>query len=500
MVVEQITLLTFITDFKKKIKRKFLLNLFIMKTNKIIALTFSLAVMLFITACVEDDDFSTPDLTVAPVDVSSLGEYTTFSNVVARYDTAIANGDLVGVFSVEDDDPLYIEGYVISDDTKGNYYQEIIIQNTINDQNPSDGDVRRGLKVEIGEGNLSGFYNFGRKVYIKLNGLAIAEENGVYTLGKAVSGTMEAIPSYEYKDFVLRDNEVAQITPKIVDIPSLSFLDENTYVQFNDMQFSSNLLYSNYADQFFDEFDGFRTLESCQDGNLFTLQTSTFSDFKSVSLAQGKGSIKGIYTRDFGDDYDVLVVNSLNDITFDQSDRCDPGLIGCTEVSGGGSDLFFEDFQSFGNYASEGWTMTNVDGGNVDWFINGFGGNTYSRISAFGSNEASAEVWLVTPSIDFTTTTGQEFSFDLQANYDSGKGIEVYVSNDFTGDVTIANWSLVQAFIPSGPSDGFGDFETVGPMNISCIDGNVNIAVVYKGSDPSLTTRYHADNFRVTGN
>ena len=43
-------------------------------------------------------------------------------------------------------------------------------------------------------------------------------------------------------------------------------------------------------------------------------------------------------------------------------------------------------------------------------------------------------------------------------------------------------------------------FEPVGPVNISCVDGNAVIGFFYEGSDPSATTRYHVDNVVVTGN
>ena len=38
---------------------------------------------------------------------------------------------IVGVFSGEFDAPLYIEGYVVSSDATGNFFEEIIIQNSI---------------------------------------------------------------------------------------------------------------------------------------------------------------------------------------------------------------------------------------------------------------------------------------------------------------------------------------------------------------------------------
>lgn len=469
------------------------------KINKFLAVGFAFVSVLFINSCVEDDDFTTPELTIAPVNVAALGEFTSFSNIVSRYNTAVTNGDQVGVFSVENDGPLYTIGYVVSDDGSGNFFEEIIIQNSINGADTPN-DVRRGLKVEINARDLGGFYNFGRKVYIKLNGLAIGEENGVYTLGKSSGNSLVQLEDAEFKNFILRDPETAVITPKTVAVADLSDNDENTFIRLENSQIIKAQKTLSYAGEPSDSFDGFRTIINCDTEASLKLQTSTFADFKGAQVPQGKGSISGVYSRDFGDDFSVLIVNSTGDIQFNDPNRCDPVVLECTSTSGGGTAFYSEDFEGFSNYATEGWTMTNVDGGSVDWFISGFGGNNYSRISAFNSNEVNAEVWLVTPDVDMDATTGEELSFDVQANFDNGVILTVFVSEDFTGDVTTATWTQIEATMPSGPSSGFGNFETVGPLNVSCVDGTVNYAFVYSGSDPSATTRYHIDNIEVTGN
>jgi hypothetical protein len=484
-----------------KIKKKniYLIKTRIMKTNKILALGFGLVSMLFINSCVEDDDYATPDLTIAPVNVAALGEFTSFSNIVARYDAAVLNGEQVGVFSVENDAPLYTIGYVVSDDGAGNFFEEIIIQNSIDGNDPAT-DVRRGLKVEINTRDLGGIYNFGRKVYIKLNGLAIGEENGVYTLGRSNGNNLDQISEAEFTNFILRDPETAVITPKLTTIADLEELDENTFVKLDNTQIIKAQRTLTYAGEATDEFDGFRSILSCDTNATISLQTSTFADFKGAQLPQGRGTIQGVYSRDFGDDFSVLILNGTQDISFTNTDRCDPVVLDCDGASGGGAAIFSENFTGFAGYAAEGWTMTNVDGGNVDWFISSFNGNNYSRISAFSSNEAQAEVWLVTPDIDLDGTTGEEFSFDVEAAFSNGIILSVLVSSDFTGDVTTATWTELEADIQQGPSSGFGGFESKGPINVSCLDGEVNFAFKYSGSDPSATTRYHIDNVVVTGN
>jgi hypothetical protein len=468
------------------------------RTNKILALGFGLVSMLFISSCVDDDDFSTPDLTIAPVDVSALGEFTSFSGIVARYEAAVANGDQVGVFSVENDDPLYTIGYVVSDDGKGNFFEEIVIQNSIDGNDPAT-DVRRGLKVEINARDLGGFYNFGRKVYIKLNGLAISESNGVFALGKSNGNSSVQIEDAEFQNFIIRDPETASITPKTAAVGDLTDLDENTFIKLENSQIVKVQKDLTFAGEATDEFDGFRSIINCDTEATISLQTSTFADFKGVQLPQGRGAISGLYSRDFGDDFSVLIINDLSDINFEDSNRCDPVVLECTGTTGDMTTIFEEDFESFGGYVAEGWTMTNVEGGSTDWFISSFSGNNYSRVSAFNSNQ-TANVWLVTPDIDLDATDGEQFSFDVQANYDNGTNLTVLVSQDFTGDVTAATWIQIDANIPSGPSGGFGDFETVGPLNVSCLEGSVNFAFLYAGSDPAATTRYHVDNVEVAGN
>ena len=471
------------------------------RTNKFLALGFALVSLLFINSCVEDDDFTTPDLTVNPVNVAALGQFTSFSNIVSAYDAAILNGDSVGVFSA---DPtratdLYTVGYVVSDDGQGNFFEEIIIQNTPGNIDPT-GDVRRGLKVQINTRDLGGFYNFGRKVYIKLNGLAIGFSNGVYTLGKANGNSLAQLEEAEYKNFVLRDPETVVITPKTVAIENLTDLDENTLIQLENSQIAKYQRFLTFAGEASDSFDGDRKIVACNSNTSLRLQTSTFSDFKSAQLPQGKGTVTGVYTRDFGDDYSVIVVNSIADIKFTDPNVCDPDVLECIGVNGGSTVLYQENFTNFNGFAAENWTTTNVNGTSLSWRTTTFSGNTYSQITAFRTGVDDAEVWLVTPDVDLSATTEEQLTFDVEAAYYTREILEVFVSEDFTGDVTTATWVQLDARTPSGFSGTFSGFQPAGPLNISCLNGSVNFAFVYHGSDPAETTRYHLDNIKVTGN
>jgi len=447
---------------------------------------------------VEDDDYETPNVTIPEVDISELGDKTTFAAVIARYQTAVADGDDVGIFDTENDQPLYVEGYVVSSDASGNFYEEIIIQNST-DGNDVDGDARTGFNVQINVRSLSDTYEPGRKVYIKLNGLAIGEENGVYTLGRANGSSLEQLQEYEYLSFIIRDSEVAMITPKVLSIEDLSAGDENTLVQFSDMQFVRNELTLTYAGEATDEFDGFRTIENCESGATMTLQTSTFADFKSLQVAQQKGTITGIYSRDFGDDFSVLVLNGTTDVNFANADRCDPVILECEGTTSSAMTVWEEDFESISDESDlDGtWFNGNVSGGSERYELNSFSGDQYLKISAFGTGENPLEAWLVTPAINLDGSDEEELSFNVSSNFETGRILTAFITEDYTGDPLTTEWIELDANIPIGDG-GFGDF-VESTLNISCLNGDIHVAFKYLGADGGSETRYHITDIKVTG-
>jgi hypothetical protein len=469
-----------------------------LKINKIIVLLLGLVVF---TACVQDDEFNTPNTSVvepnipenAKVQISALaGEL-----AQAQDNTSLDYTDEETTYSYTFNEvPLYMEGYVVSSDEGGNFFEEIIIQD--NFENPTI-----GIKLLIDVNPLFVRYEPGRKVYVKLNGLSVGITNGVLTLGALNGNEVDKIPSASEGDFIFRSATVQTLVPMLLDFSDFSDDKTNLFIQLPDVQFNRNIVGDNaqtYAAEQSDEFDGERTLESCSAAAAVIFSTSTFADFKALTLPSGRGSMNAILTKDFFGEVYNIVVNTPEDINFDNPERCDPDFLECTGPSGGGSAIYQEDFEGFGTYNSEGWDNINISGTDTDWFISSFSGNFYSRISAFNSDNDEADVWLVTPEIDMDMTTGEELSFDIQSNFDNGTNLSVWISTDYAGDPTTATWSILDVTIPVGPASTFGNFETVGPVNISCVDGTAVIGFFYEGSDPSATTRYHLDNVVVTGN
>jgi hypothetical protein len=451
-------------------------------------------VFFFITSCVEDEDFELPDITV--VDPNIVANMT-FQNVMSKYGQAISNEDGIAVF--DEDQNLYIEGYVISSDKAGNFFKELIIQNKI-DGNSDTADPRLGFKVEVNVKSLANTYEVGRKVYIKMNGLAVGLSHGVFVIGKQSGNNIEPIQEFEFKDYIIRDPEIAILTPKITTLGELTEQDKNTLIQLDNIQVHRHNIAQSYAGEPFDEFDGFRTLESCDDGGSISLQTSTFSDFKSLQIPQNKGSIQGVFSRDFKDDFNVLIINSTSDINFDNTERCDPIILECEGTTAATITIFNEGFQSIQNeddLDALGWTNINVSGGSERYEDSSFAGDTYLKISAFGTGESPLEAWLITPAINLDGSSEEQLSFDISANFETGQALTAFITDNYTGDPTTTEWTQLDANIPIGGSS-FGSFIT-STINISCLSGNIHVAFQYLGAAGGAETRYHIDNIKVTG-
>ena len=80
----------------------------------------------------------------------------------------------------EEENELWLTGYVSSSDAMGNFYKEVYIQDHY--QNP-----KRGLRLLLDQTALHNFIPVGMKVWVRLNGLGAGTHQGVLSLG-GVSG------------------------------------------------------------------------------------------------------------------------------------------------------------------------------------------------------------------------------------------------------------------------------------------------------------------------
>lgn len=447
-----------------------------------------LVVFLIFTTCVNDDDYNIPNLNIDKIYIPE-DHITTFKAIVSLLEQAQNNGDAIAIINA--DESLYIEGYVISSDKAGSFFEELIIQNKIDDSNP-DEDPRLGLKIEINTSNLSDTYEIGRKVYVKMNGLTIGESGGVIVIGKGDGSQVNQIQASEYKDIIIRSTDLVTIKPKVTALP-LSDNDKNTLIQLENMQINRFELGRTFASEAIDEFDGFRIMESCVSGVSLVLQTSTFSDFKTLVVPEDKGTVTGIYSRDFGDDFNVFIINSSADINFTEKTRCDPIELDCELVNTvGDSNLFYEDFESQTNnrvVEINGWTNY-IEAGSEGW--EGYSSTSSNaslgrsaRVQSASSGDESNITWLVTPGIDLNTYNNVTLRFKTSNSLADSSFMEVLYSLDWDGteaNIVNATWGVLSNAYVVKDTDSFVPWFNSGTINLSCVTGTMHIAFKYTGS------------------
>ena len=261
---------------------------------------FSLISLLGVLACVKDRDFDPPKESC----VADLVSNTTYLEVKNLYTE--------GVIQIQDD--LIIEGYVISSDEAGNFFSSLHFQDK--PDNPTE-----GFQMEFDLRNSHLFYPVGSKIYIKLKGLYLGKQKGVYKLGGTFSSfgnlSIGRLPAKVVSKHLFSSCDVlvsARPTPI-----GLSTLDEsmvNTLVELNAVEIIENELGLSFAEV---KEETERTLIDCND-NEIVLLNSGYSDFQSELLPEGNGSVVGVLLR-ANDDYQI-VIRDLDDINL-QNERCE---------------------------------------------------------------------------------------------------------------------------------------------------------------------------------
>ncbi|MDT7828686.1 DUF5689 domain-containing protein [Pricia sp. S334] len=250
-------------------------------------------------SCVKDRSFDPPSADCA----MELVANTTYAEVKNLYvdETMQIQQDLV------------IEGYVVSSDEAGNFFSALHFQD-------SPTDPAEGFQIEIDLRDSHLFYPIGTKIFIKLKGLYLGKSKevfkigGVFTsFGNASVGRLPS-PVVESHIFVACDGKTA-VEPTPVSLPDLPKNLTNTLVRFEDVEIAEEELGQSFA---VEREETERHLTDCND-NEVVLLNSGYSDFQAELLPEGRGSITGVLLRE-KDEY-RLAIRSLEDISFEK-DRC----------------------------------------------------------------------------------------------------------------------------------------------------------------------------------
>ncbi|MGB5370364.1 MAG: DUF5689 domain-containing protein [Flavobacteriaceae bacterium] len=216
--------------------------------------------------------------------------------------------------TVQIQDDLVIEGYVISSDVAGNFFNVLHFQDR--PTAPSE-----GLQVEIDLRDSHLWYPVGSKIYVKLKGLFLGKSKGNFKLGGTFNSfgnlSVGRLPYTVLKEhLVLACEQGSVVVPQQLEIDSLKESFLNTLVVLNDVEVATAELGMPFAEE---KVETLRRLNDCND-NEISLLNSGYADFQAQPLPEGKGTISGILQKDNNIYY--LVIRDLNDIQFTNG-RCE---------------------------------------------------------------------------------------------------------------------------------------------------------------------------------
>lgn len=434
---------------------------------------------LIVSSCVQDDDFDTPEVIFEEPNVNVN---TTIAAIKSLY-----TGGNPTLISGEGE--MYFEGYVISSDETGNFYKTLVIQDK--PENPT-----AGISISTESTNMYTFFEPGRKVYVRVDGLYSGVYNGLPTLG-ASDGTQNVarMSIVEFEDRVLRSNTIQNIVPRVKTFGTVNDNDLNILMAFENVQVSDQDLGQPYAN-LNNTFSVNRIMTNCERTESMIMRNSGFADFKNEIMPTGSGTLTAVMSV-FNSDYQVFI-RDTDDLNFDQ-DRCEEII---EEIIVGLP--FNENFE--GTTAGTGavislpgWRNASV-AGTRKFESREFDNNKYAQITAFNSGEPVVETWLVTPGIDLGGADNPILTFKTKDGHNNGNGLKVYVSTNLSGStVENATWTEISATIASGTTTGYANnFTDSGEINLSAYTGQVvHIGFQYLGGDGGITTTYQIDDINV---
>lgn len=280
---------------------------------------FILSLTVFLTSCVQDDVYSTPDLQGKCQDLTP-------TKTIAEVKTAFANNTA----TITDD--IIIEGYVSSSDESGNVYKTIYLQDA--PENPT-----QGLVVSVDAVSTYTSFPQGSKVYIKLKGLAFGRYGNVLQVGYnnidpiTNTSTFGRIPEKLVANHLVRScASKVKIVPKVITLASLtntSTVDPliGALVQINNAEFPINLLCNIYAP------NGNTVNRQIVDPTMTTpinsrvVRNSGYASFAADQLPSGNGTFIGILSK-FNSDYQFFI-NRVSDLNM-KGARLDGTTPSCT--------------------------------------------------------------------------------------------------------------------------------------------------------------------------
>lgn len=399
-------------------------------------------VLLLLNACVKDK-YDGPDVGCV-IEAPTEGTKISVQDLFDNYSGAIT-------------EDIYLEGTVIADDASGNFYKKIIIQ-----------DETNGIAINIDRTSFYSLFPIGRNVYVKLKGLYLdtygeiqGNANRDRILNAAVDNHIKRGACFQdlVSDTVALSDLNSSYVNKLVTILGVEFTNGANGITFADAVGQSTV-----------------NLDLTDCSSTILVRTSGYAKFAGDTVPSGNGSITGVFNI-FNSDKQLFIRNP-NDVNFTEA-RCDGNTGG--GGGGGAGSFLYKDFDD-NSLTSGGWT-TFQESGTVNWEVGNFNSYYYGNISNYDFNTTSnsaTEAWLISPSVDLSTSTTPILNFRNAYKY-NGDPLEVFVSTDYTsGNPTAATWTALTY--------------TASPGNFTWVDSDDILLSAYKTANVHIAFKYTGTN------
>ena len=384
-----------------------------------------------------------------------------------------------------------IEAYVISSDEGGNFYKSMYFQ-------PVDGS--KGFNLSIDEASLyTKNYQPGKKVFLKLKGLAFGNPNNRFARGLVFGAPptdqydVDRLPTLQFPKHLIASCDVVSeedIVHKISLAQAFSDTYLNTLVEIDNVQFTDEAAGGTYDSNRTDDFDS--SIFITDGAKNLTIRTSRFANFAGRRVPTGKGKIRGVLTK-YNTTYQIIM-RTERDVNM-PNERVDytPALVGSNStVFPSTVNETFESFSTspaqtnFPNYINDAAV------GSRYYDTRTFNSNKYIQVTSFGSGGANKSYFFVPVNL----TAANNFSFKSNMGFWNGAVLKVYyvLATNYTAGGAIDVTKMVNITstftIPSTPTSGYGSsFTSSGNYAIpATVTGNGYFVFEYTGSATVTTT------------
>lgn len=350
-----------------------------MKTNFLKSILGLTLASIFVTGCVNDDSYSTPNL---ECNDPGLVATKTIEQIYAAATPAAT------AYTADD----IIEARVVSSDKGGNFFKIMYLTSV---------DGTRGFSLAINRQDLYNEYNVGRKVFIKLKGLYTQIRNNTLQIGALYNGNVGQIAEADYKAKLINScNTVDEET--LVNELTLSQINDSyigKLIELKDVQFADAALGQNYYNP--QNVVGSETNHNITDATGATLifRTGSFAEYAGTPVSEKSGRIRGILTK-FGTTFQFVarygIDIKLTETRLGEEEPGEPGNPGGGPNAGAALAFPGSNFENYPAFLAS---------------LNNFGVQSYATLSAGTGRDGSASLKIFT-----AAAAGNDYVFTAKAN------------------------------------------------------------------------------------